>query len=345
MPRADLLIIMGTSLTVHPFASLVEMVDPTCPRLLLNMKPVGLRVPDPNDDGLRLRQPENYRDVMIEGTCDDAVRAICDELDWRQELEEHITAFESKVGPSLTPIDWAAAFPKMAPHGIKYNWRAAEDDALELPPPLEPLMRPEEVHIDEIEKLARGNGTDAAFVAFEEYTKLTLGGSIAGLLCLVESAHEDWETTHCLALVPHRADSLSFEVLKNAEVLLEPMHKEGEDSDSAQLSFHQVAFQIPYEDGLDPFYIWYVNNTTGKVTHRWGPFNFDGTTAEDAVDDDDAHELNSALLNGMDEIIASMGDLPAHLREAVAADGAKESSRPLPGSATPPTEPANGREN
>jgi NAD-dependent SIR2 family protein deacetylase len=36
---ADLLIVMGTSLTVHPFASLINMVKGKCPRVLI-MVPV-----------------------------------------------------------------------------------------------------------------------------------------------------------------------------------------------------------------------------------------------------------------------------------------------------------------
>lgn len=38
---AGLLIVMGTSLSVFPFAGLIDMVRPECPRLLLNMEPAG----------------------------------------------------------------------------------------------------------------------------------------------------------------------------------------------------------------------------------------------------------------------------------------------------------------
>ncbi|KAI3354522.1 hypothetical protein L3Q82_019033, partial [Scortum barcoo] len=40
-PRCDLLIIMGTSLQVQPFASLVSRVSKSCPRLLINMEKAG----------------------------------------------------------------------------------------------------------------------------------------------------------------------------------------------------------------------------------------------------------------------------------------------------------------
>ena len=37
----DLLIVMGTSLTVHPFAGLKDLVNDTCVRLLINREEVG----------------------------------------------------------------------------------------------------------------------------------------------------------------------------------------------------------------------------------------------------------------------------------------------------------------
>uniref|UniRef100_A0A8C5E0F7 NAD-dependent protein deacetylase sirtuin-2 n=1 Tax=Gouania willdenowi TaxID=441366 RepID=A0A8C5E0F7_GOUWI len=40
-PQCDLLIIMGTSLQVQPFASLVSRVSKSCPRLLINMEKAG----------------------------------------------------------------------------------------------------------------------------------------------------------------------------------------------------------------------------------------------------------------------------------------------------------------
>jgi NAD-dependent SIR2 family protein deacetylase len=43
--RCDMLIVMGTSLLVQPFASLIDRVPATCPRLLLNRQPVSLYNP------------------------------------------------------------------------------------------------------------------------------------------------------------------------------------------------------------------------------------------------------------------------------------------------------------
>lgn len=74
---ADLLIIMGTSLTVHPFASLAGFVsegDRSCPRVLINVEQVG-------DIGTK------SDDVLLLGKCDEMVRALCRELGWEKELD------------------------------------------------------------------------------------------------------------------------------------------------------------------------------------------------------------------------------------------------------------------
>ena len=43
-PRCDLLIVMGTSLVVQPFASLIDAVGESVPRLLINREPAGVYV-------------------------------------------------------------------------------------------------------------------------------------------------------------------------------------------------------------------------------------------------------------------------------------------------------------
>ncbi|EKM49560.1 uncharacterized protein PHACADRAFT_131245 [Phanerochaete carnosa HHB-10118-sp] len=73
---ADLLIVMGTSLTVHPFASLTRMVPEGCPRVLVNMTSAG-------DIGTRAD------DVTLLGRTDEVVRELCEALgeDWIRELD------------------------------------------------------------------------------------------------------------------------------------------------------------------------------------------------------------------------------------------------------------------
>ncbi|KAI0201736.1 DHS-like NAD/FAD-binding domain-containing protein [Astrocystis sublimbata] len=73
--EADLVIVIGTSLQVHPFAGLPRLARDKVPRLLFNMEQVG-------DFGTRAD------DVMCLGPCDDGIRKLADELGWRDELEE-----------------------------------------------------------------------------------------------------------------------------------------------------------------------------------------------------------------------------------------------------------------
>ena len=71
---ADLCIIMGTSLTVQPFASLPGLCAEGVPRLLINSGRVG---------GLGSR-PD---DVLLLGDCDAGVRQLVSGLGWTSELE------------------------------------------------------------------------------------------------------------------------------------------------------------------------------------------------------------------------------------------------------------------
>ncbi|EGP86669.1 uncharacterized protein MYCGRDRAFT_100618 [Zymoseptoria tritici IPO323] len=72
--EADLCIVMGTSLTVQPFASLPGMCRDDTPRVLINQERVG---------GLGGRSD----DVLILGDCDDGVRKLAEACGWTEELE------------------------------------------------------------------------------------------------------------------------------------------------------------------------------------------------------------------------------------------------------------------
>jgi NAD+-dependent protein deacetylase SIR2 len=71
---ADLAIVMGTSLTVQPFASLPSFVREEIPRILINLERVG---------GLGSRAD----DVLLLDDCDAGVRKLVDALGWLEELE------------------------------------------------------------------------------------------------------------------------------------------------------------------------------------------------------------------------------------------------------------------
>ncbi|KAI6016228.1 DHS-like NAD/FAD-binding domain-containing protein [Pisolithus marmoratus] len=74
LQEADLLIVIGTSLTVYPFASLVYFVPEDCPRVLINLVEVG-----------DFDKPD---DLVFTGECDEVVRALCRELGWEDELDK-----------------------------------------------------------------------------------------------------------------------------------------------------------------------------------------------------------------------------------------------------------------
>ncbi|XP_018548213.1 NAD-dependent protein deacetylase sirtuin-3, mitochondrial [Lates calcarifer] len=80
-PLADLLIIMGTSLEVEPFASLAGAVRSSVPRLLINRDPVG-----PFAWG---RRPQ---DIVQLGDVVSGVQALVNALGWTQELDALIAA-------------------------------------------------------------------------------------------------------------------------------------------------------------------------------------------------------------------------------------------------------------
>ncbi|KAF3040385.1 Sir2 histone deacetylase Hst2 [Didymella keratinophila] len=72
---ADLCIVLGTSLSVHPFASLPQQVGESVPRLLINMEQVGTLGSRPDD-------------VLILKDCDAGVKELTAALGWTDELED-----------------------------------------------------------------------------------------------------------------------------------------------------------------------------------------------------------------------------------------------------------------
>eukprot|EP01119_Soliformovum_irregulare_P015441 TRINITY_DN4347_c0_g1_i2.p1 TRINITY_DN4347_c0_g1~~TRINITY_DN4347_c0_g1_i2.p1 ORF type:complete len:776 (+),score=247.52 TRINITY_DN4347_c0_g1_i2:101-2428(+) len=83
--KCDLLIVMGTSLVVYPFASLVKAPAENVPRLLINRDPVGVFT--------RCNDQDNFRDVALLGDCDDGIRTLAKELGWEDELMQRFQNF------------------------------------------------------------------------------------------------------------------------------------------------------------------------------------------------------------------------------------------------------------
>ncbi|XP_027487186.1 NAD-dependent protein deacetylase sirtuin-2-like [Corapipo altera] len=90
--KVDLLIIMGTSLQVQPFASLVSRVPVNTPRLLINKEKTGQSDPLMSlmgfGCGMDFDSEKAYRDVAWLGDCDSGCLALAELLGWKEELEE-----------------------------------------------------------------------------------------------------------------------------------------------------------------------------------------------------------------------------------------------------------------
>lgn len=106
LAQCDLLLVLGTSLVVAPFNSLVGLAAPTAPRLLINREPAGLC--EELRLGFRFHKGDgqNWRDVWHKGDCDSGCRALATALGWRQEMEALI---DSRGAAAATRAPWAAA--------------------------------------------------------------------------------------------------------------------------------------------------------------------------------------------------------------------------------------------
>lgn len=101
LPKCDLLIIMGSSLVVQPFASLKDSVSKECPRFLINLEKVGEG--DPLTRLLGFGSPldfdpeTNARDVFWKGNCDDGCQLLADKLGWGDELRELVRKEHERI--------------------------------------------------------------------------------------------------------------------------------------------------------------------------------------------------------------------------------------------------------
>ena len=117
LPECDLLIVMGTSLQVQPFASVINKVGSKVPRLLVNREIVGEKKggimamltgectpysfgsahdvrtlqgrgrSTGRTEGFDFAEASNYRDAIHLGDCDAGSRALAAGCGWQQELE------------------------------------------------------------------------------------------------------------------------------------------------------------------------------------------------------------------------------------------------------------------
>ncbi|KAJ1913895.1 hypothetical protein IWQ60_009029, partial [Tieghemiomyces parasiticus] len=114
----DLLIVMGTSLQVQPFASLIDQVSPRTPRLLINREVCGVHGSGPRTgfdfDGVKQK---HRRDALYLGSCDDGCLRLAELLGWKDELlalhaSEHTRlAAEERTYAKAKPVTSTASSP------------------------------------------------------------------------------------------------------------------------------------------------------------------------------------------------------------------------------------------
>jgi len=96
--HCDLLLILGTSLKVQPFAGLVNKVTKNTPRVLINREKAGASSTPLLENllgmggGLAFDSPSNTRDVFIQGDCDDGVKKLAALIGWQEDLNALMTS-------------------------------------------------------------------------------------------------------------------------------------------------------------------------------------------------------------------------------------------------------------
>lgn len=101
---ADLLIVMGSSLMVQPFASLIDKPRDATPRILINKEIVGEAHPDLKRMGYRkgfdFSDDNGSNDIALLGDCDEMIEHLCSQLGWSADLEDLLLANHSTAGNS-----------------------------------------------------------------------------------------------------------------------------------------------------------------------------------------------------------------------------------------------------
>ncbi|KAJ8674253.1 hypothetical protein QAD02_005515 [Eretmocerus hayati] len=103
-PKAELLIIMGSSLVVQPFASLIDRVGSDCPRLLINKEKAGIADRISRFLGMGGGMDfdsNNGRDVAWLGDCDEGCQLFAEKLGWGDELKDLISKEHEKLDAEI----------------------------------------------------------------------------------------------------------------------------------------------------------------------------------------------------------------------------------------------------
>lgn len=134
--KVDLIIIMGTSLQVQPFASLISKAPLSTPRLLINKEKTGQTDPFLGmmmglGGGMDFDSKKAYRDVAWLGDCDQGCLALADLLGWKKELEDLVRKEHASIDAqsgSQAPNPNTTTSPKKSPPPAKEVARTKEKE-------------------------------------------------------------------------------------------------------------------------------------------------------------------------------------------------------------------------
>ncbi|CAO2626162.1 NAD-dependent protein deacetylase sirtuin-2, partial [Lemmus lemmus] len=134
--KVDLVIIMGTSLQVQPFASLISKAPLSTPRLLINKEKTGQTDPFLGmmmglGGGMDFDSKKAYRDVAWLGDCDQGCLALADLLGWKKELEDLVRREHASIDAqsgSQAPNPNTTTSPKKSPPPAKEAARTKEKE-------------------------------------------------------------------------------------------------------------------------------------------------------------------------------------------------------------------------
>lgn len=87
---------IGTSLQVQPFASLIDDVPESVPRLLINKEEAGVHHSRSSGFDFKWKYGLN-RDVFFSGTCDEGVTKLAELLGWEKDLDRLHTKGNNKL--------------------------------------------------------------------------------------------------------------------------------------------------------------------------------------------------------------------------------------------------------
>jgi len=96
---ADLLIVMGTSLSVQPFAGLVHKVRQSCPRLVVNLHVPNTLKRRPWQKVASFMAPtrNERKDGFLLSKCDAGIMRLCEEMGWTSDLNNLIGSHRGTI--------------------------------------------------------------------------------------------------------------------------------------------------------------------------------------------------------------------------------------------------------